>query len=432
HTPNNHSLPACSHSGRQSNVPATLSGTQVPITRLATLNTNPVSNPYHFSSQNTNNAASTFESHDKISRSRNVKLPAFTGNSNDSWKVWFSRFTTVADLNNWDEATRLSELVQRLQGTAADFVFDEIPSEIIGNFQSLVHELGLRFQSVETNKTFRVQFGNRSQRIGESVEDYSAELKRIYDKAYPGRNPEMRRQLLLQQFLSGLRDRQAKFAVEYFKEPCTIEDAVHNVVTYMEAQQVPSFDSGRNRKSVRFYADAASDADNDDSSDNETNHIHSSRSLVPSNGRPEKQSIRKIKTTGSTQEPKSSCHTSDSLSKKEIDFIHCLVASAERETNEPLPNKPQVAPRAQGHMVKQGQMRPLQKNQGQNQGQNRFANVQCYHCSNFGHIKRDCPILQAEQNLNGKSESQRRASRPGQGVLLNKQGQVSQPSISLN
>ena len=55
---------------------------------------------------------------------------------------------------------------------------------------------------VETNKTFHGQFGKRTQRIGESVEDNSAERKRIYDKAYPGRNPEMRRQLLLQQFLA--------------------------------------------------------------------------------------------------------------------------------------------------------------------------------------------------------------------------------------
>ena len=72
---------------------------------------------------------------------------------------------------------RLIELVQRLQGNAVDFVFDEIPSEIIGNFQSLVHELSLIFQSGKTNKTFRVQFGKRAQRLGESVEDYSAELK---------------------------------------------------------------------------------------------------------------------------------------------------------------------------------------------------------------------------------------------------------------
>lgn len=173
-----------------------------------------MSNPGNFNIQNTNNAANTLDSHDKTSRSRNVKLPAFTGNSNGSWKVWVSRFSTVADLNNWNDTTRLSELVQKLQGTAADFVFDEIPSETISNFHSLVRELSLRFQTVETNKTFRVQFGKRTQRTGESVEDYSTELKRIYDKAFPWRNPEMRRQLFLQQFLSGLRDKLAKFVVE--------------------------------------------------------------------------------------------------------------------------------------------------------------------------------------------------------------------------
>ena len=211
---NNCSRPRPSEANKQDSLPT--------FATLGTVTHPTASDRSQLNIQNTNNAACTSRPHGTSehgahSRNRNVKLPAFTGNCNDSWKVWYSHFTTVANLNNWDEPTRLSELVQRLQGTAADFVFDEIPQGIISNFPSLVHELGLRFQTVETNKTFRVQFGKRTQRIGESVEDYSAELKRIYDKAYPGRNPEMRRQLLLQQFLNGLRDKQAKFAVEYFK-----------------------------------------------------------------------------------------------------------------------------------------------------------------------------------------------------------------------
>lgn len=35
-----------------------------------------------------------------LSKHRFVKLPAFSGNSSDSWKVWHARFTTVANLNN--------------------------------------------------------------------------------------------------------------------------------------------------------------------------------------------------------------------------------------------------------------------------------------------------------------------------------------------
>ena len=116
---------------------------------------------------------------------------------------------------------------------------------------------------------------------------------------------------------------------------------MHNVVTYMEAHRAPLTDSGRTTdrlsKSVRFYAHTASDADNDDSSDSEESPTHSSRSFSPSNGRREKQSIRKIKTATSTSETKSTYNTNNSLTQKEIDFIHCLVASAERETSDSSP-----------------------------------------------------------------------------------------------
>ena len=46
-------------------------------------------------------------------KSQSVRLPPFTGNSNDSWKVWHARFTTVANLNQLDETRGLSELMQR-------------------------------------------------------------------------------------------------------------------------------------------------------------------------------------------------------------------------------------------------------------------------------------------------------------------------------
>ena len=161
------------------------------VPRIATYDIhNTVFNPCETNIRNTNTAANTSGQHDAFSCNKDVKLPVFSGNSSESLKAWFSRFSTVANLNNWDDSTRLSDLLQRLHGTAAEFVFDEIPSEINGNFQSLVHKLSLRFQTVETNKTLRAQFGKRTQRIGEPVEDYCAELKRIYDKAYPGRNPE--------------------------------------------------------------------------------------------------------------------------------------------------------------------------------------------------------------------------------------------------
>ena len=386
--------------------------TQGVLPRLAKLDEHhTVFNPSVTNIRNTNAAANASGPHEAFSRSSGVKLPVFSGNSSESWKVWFSRFSTVANLNNWNDSTRLSELLQRLHGTAAEFVFDEIPSEIIGNFQSLVHELSLRFQTVETNKTFRAQFGKRTQRIGESVENYCAELKRIYDKAYPGRNTEMRHQLLLQQFLNGLRDRQAKFAVEYFKEPCTIEDAVHHVVTYMEAQQSALYSdpaTDRRSKSVRVKTDAITYEGDDDRNDEEENQKSGSLNDSPNCTR-EQHTVRKVQTTPSN---------SDSAMLSPI--LQCMAALAERETHESESNKTQVTPRSQdqlhrhgqlrpqnpnqGQTHRQGQVRPHQQGQGQSAGPNRLTNVQCFHCANFGHFKRDCPFLQIQQKLNGNSE----------------------------
>ena len=425
-TPNSYNL--------QDGTLETRTSTLEPVARSASMNPQTVLYPGHFSSQNTNNAANTHNSRE--TRNRGVKLPAFTGNSSDSWKVWFARFMTVANLNNWDESTRLSELVQRLQGTAAEFVFDEIPSEIISNFSNLVHELSLRFQTVETNKTFRVQFSKRVQRLGESVEDYSAELKRLYDKAYPGRNPEMRRQLLLQQFLGGLRDHEAKFAVEYFKEPGSIEDAVHNVVTYMEAQQGNGYkrdqSNGFHSKTVRFYGSAnGQDSDDDESSDSDgiEKSAHISRSMSPSNAQRDRQTVRKIINKLPNPESKSTCPVvADSLSQKEIAFIHRLVSSAEQSSNVPTPTKTHVAPRGQGQ-ISQGHIRSQSQGQGQLTGPNRFANTQCYHCLNYGHIKRDCLVWKAEQGSNKGREPQRREHQPLPRLPI---GQGHPPNIALN
>ena len=215
----------------------------------------------------------------------------------------------------------------------------------------------------------------------------------------------MRQQLLLQQFLNGLRDKQAKFAiVEYFKEPCTIEDAVHHVVTYMEAQQGTMCNdrsTDRRSKSVIFKADTVTYEGDDDRNEEENQKRDSV--IASSSGTREQHTIRKVQTMSSN---------SDSAMLSQI--LQCVTALAERERHESESNKTQVTPRSQGQLHRHGQlrsqthgqcqMRPHQQGQGQLAGQNRLTNVQCFHCANFGHLKRDCPFLKVQQKLNGNSE----------------------------
>ncbi|CAG2217598.1 unnamed protein product [Mytilus edulis] len=162
----------------------------------------------------------------------NAKLPSFTGK--EKWEVWINRFEAVANLQNWDNRTKLGELLTRLQGEAGDFVFDQLNSKTLKNYSKLATELKNRFGVFENKRAFKVQFNRRTQKPNEDTADYAAELKRLYDKAYSNRHAKIRQEDLLQRFLMGLSDTEARIYLELHKDPKTIEEAVQEVITYKE------------------------------------------------------------------------------------------------------------------------------------------------------------------------------------------------------
>ena len=88
-------------------------------------------------------------------------------------------------------------------------VYGELPQEIMCNFRKLIEKLESRFRMVETRKTYEAQFSKRNQLPGETIEEYAADLKRLYDNAHVKRNPKSRGEGLLRRFLNGLTDDQA-------------------------------------------------------------------------------------------------------------------------------------------------------------------------------------------------------------------------------
>ena len=159
-------------------------------------------------------------------------------------------------------------MLPRLEGDAGEFVYGKLPQEITCNFRKLIDELESRFRMVETHKTYEAQFSKRNQLPEETTEEYAANLKRLYDKANVKRNPESRREGLLRRFLNGLADDQARFEVEYHKDPSNIDEAVSHVVNYMEACKTPKVhDLGDGdkfkRKNVTFQDSDSEDSDLD-------------------------------------------------------------------------------------------------------------------------------------------------------------------------
>ena len=232
----------------------------------------------------------------------------------------------------------------------------------------------------------------------------------------------MRKTLLLQQFMGGLGDKRAKCAVEYFKEPSSIEDAVHNVVMYMETHQAQHTGirslNKPNYKTVNFaFDDDYEDDDDDTAVDDFYDPSHRERVPPPrsspsaTHARQEHaQSIRKIQ--GSDAQPNSP--ENDQLSS-ELQGLRTVlsklsqaieISSSPNLTMKPdthvRSNRPPVAPTSTSNPVQGHGMGQLH---GQARTRDRLTNVQCYECHGWGHMKRECPTLLTKQNTGRNSVS---------------------------
>jgi len=157
-----------------------------------------------------------------------LQLQRFTGK--EDWCVWFGKFSVLTDRHCYSQEDKLTELLQLLDGPAAEFVFGHLPTWTLYDYHTLMYEIEMRFRVVRTPKMYAAQFTHRDQQLNESLEGYAADLKSLYHKAYPERDPQTRQEDLLQRFLDGLHDQEARARVEFHKEPGTIDDAVNLLV----------------------------------------------------------------------------------------------------------------------------------------------------------------------------------------------------------
>lgn len=79
------------------------------------------------------------------------------------------------------------ELLPRFHGMPIEYssIYSSIRPTVEVHYRKLTEERNSRFRVVETRKTFISNFSNRQQKPREKVEDYAADLKRLYDKAHP-------------------------------------------------------------------------------------------------------------------------------------------------------------------------------------------------------------------------------------------------------
>ena len=300
-----------------------------------------------------------------------AKLPPFSGK--EEWKVWVSRFEAVAERRKWDEDAKLDNLLPRLQGKAGEFVFSQLPSRTLSNYEELVRELNSRFRVVETQKTFAAKFSQRNQRNDETVEEYAADLKRLYAKAYRSRDEKTRQEDLVRRFLDGLKDHEARFEIEFHKEPDDIDNAVYHAVNFLQTRRRSSGDNFADRKFKRYARRTSQESDSEsevpEQWEEDESHEQAKRLPVKEGGDNQRRRYRNEKKTDVPVQK----------SSQEMDSLKVL--SETKELVQTLVS--QIADLKKPDMPIIG--KPSQKTQLIATG------VTCYSCRQKGHIARDCP-----------------------------------------
>ena len=84
---------------------------------------------------------------------KNVKIQPFKVKGVESWPVWYNRFSEAAERRGWCIERQLDELLMRMQGEVAKFVYGQLKSHIRNDYKMLVAKLNSRFNLVETEKS---------------------------------------------------------------------------------------------------------------------------------------------------------------------------------------------------------------------------------------------------------------------------------------
>ena len=133
---------------------------------------------------------------------RQVVLPeTFTGEQN--FDHWVSHFESVAAVNKWSDGEKLLWLRVRLTGKA-HVAFDQLTPEAQQSYATAKRALQERFEPESERMLYKAEFDTRKKQKSESWADFSDDLRRLVDKAFPKLQAEAREELALSRYLDQL------------------------------------------------------------------------------------------------------------------------------------------------------------------------------------------------------------------------------------
>ena len=126
-------------------------------------------------------------------------------NKSLNWPAWFRHFRAVADVHGWGKDQRALQLVSYLDETAMN-VAQELGDNDIYNYDVLVKLLSDRFDPASRVSAFRSRLHGRSRRHHEDADTFADALAELCRVEYPQSPPELRQELIAEQFVRGQSD----------------------------------------------------------------------------------------------------------------------------------------------------------------------------------------------------------------------------------
>ena len=130
-------------------------------------------------------------------------------NKSLNWPAWFQHFRAVADVHGWSKDQRVLQLVSYLDETAMNVAQELVDNELY-NYDVLVKLLSDRFDPASRVSAFRSQFHGRSRRHHEDADAFADALVELCQVGYPQSPPELRQELIAEQFVRGQSDPELK------------------------------------------------------------------------------------------------------------------------------------------------------------------------------------------------------------------------------
>ena len=130
-------------------------------------------------------------------------------NKSLNWPAWFRHFRAVADVHGWSKEQRALQLVSYLDETAMN-VAQELGDSDLYNYDVLIKLLGDRFDPASRVSASRSRFHARSRRHNEDADAFADALAELCRVGYPQSPPELRQELIAEQFVRGQSDPELK------------------------------------------------------------------------------------------------------------------------------------------------------------------------------------------------------------------------------